>query len=73
MLEAQRIQLTGSAAEQAQLRAQQEREARIKIIETQLARRMLMGELRKGWNTWQQGWHGTVAASRYPRRGFKPN
>ena len=51
-LERQKVVLIGSAAEQAVLRAETEKEGRIEMLKRQAVRRMLMQDLSAGWDAW---------------------
>jgi hypothetical protein len=55
-LERLRTELVGSAAEQAALREEQEKEARIEMLRRQSMRRMLNQDLAWGWTAWLEMW-----------------
>jgi len=55
-LERQRIELLGTAQEQAAMREEQAREARIDWLRRQVARRILHQGLANGWAAWHDMW-----------------
>ena len=55
-LERLRVELTGSAEEQAALREAKEREARVERISQRAARRIANQGLIAGWTTWHDQW-----------------
>ena len=55
-----RIELTGSLAEQAAVREEREKEARVELLRRQSARRIANAELSRGWSTWKLGWQARV-------------
>ena len=63
-LEAQRVALVGSAAEQAALHYEQHKEERIALLRRQIGRRLLNQGTRKAWTTWHDQWRAVVASRR---------
>ena len=55
-LERQRIELLGTAQEQAAMREEQAREARIERLQRQVGRRILNQGLANGWAAWHDMW-----------------
>ena len=53
-LDRQVIELTGTAAERAQLQFEREREARIESMRGRCIRRLLQARLTKGWSAWSE-------------------
>ena len=61
-LERQRIELLGTAQEQAAMREEQAREARIERLQRQVGRRILNQGLANGWAAWHDMWRARVLA-----------
>jgi hypothetical protein len=55
-LERQRVELTGSAAEQAALREEKEKEERVELLRRQMLRRMMNADLSGAWSAWYDFW-----------------
>ena len=68
-LERLRIELSGTAAEQAAARAAAEKEGRVELLRGQAMRRMMHHELRRGWSRWQHAWRHAVLAREAATRG----
>ena len=71
-LQRQLVELTGSAAEIAALREEEEKEARIELLRRQVGRRLFYRDLARGWTAWAELWHArTDAMARLKHCGNK--
>ena len=59
-LERQMVELTGSAAQRAELMEARAREERIELLRRQTMRRMMNAGLLNAWNAWQELWSAKV-------------
>lgn len=55
-LEQQKVELLGTSAQQAELRATKEREERVERLRRQSMRRVLNADLANGWSAWVELW-----------------
>lgn len=63
-LEALRVELMGSAAEQAAKQAEEAKEARIEHLQGEAMRRILKGDVRRAWSAWQAFWRRATRSQR---------
>lgn len=70
-LERQRLELTGSAAEVAALREQDEREQRVVQLTRRWVRRLMQRDLSQAWSSWQALWEARAYAFQKLRHAGK--
>ena len=67
-LERQKVELLGSAAEQAELREEKAKEERIELLKRQVGRRMMNQGIANGWAAWYELWAAKTYAMEMLRK-----
>ena len=67
-LDRQEKELTGSMEERLAMKEEQERSARVELLQRQIARRFLHSDLTAGWNAWVEVWQARSERRRMLQR-----